>query len=99
MWAAVRGSDCRHRQRLRPWDGLSGPLPLILCAPGHAAGQRDGQQLRPGLRPPAGRCGLHTRFNWFLNLVYSKAAKHWKCSKFPTLTNFKRRSGMAWACS
>ena len=39
----------RARQRLRPWEDLSGPL--ILGTPGHVAGQRDGRQLRPALRP------------------------------------------------
>ena len=142
---ALSGPDRGHRQRFRPWEDLSGPLPLILDTSGHVAGQRDGQQLRPALRPPGAAAGLlgvlealqrlrrgrglllirerssaggcarrgsrapaapsalgwsigraaadpghvrprcraerraaaPARFNWFLNPVYSKAAKHW----------------------
>ena len=56
--AAVPGVDRGQRQRLRPWDGLSGVLPLILDTSGHVAGQRNGRQLRPALRPPVAAAGL-----------------------------------------
>ena len=55
---ALSGVDRGQRQRLRPWEDLSGALPLILGTSGHAAGQRDGRQLRHALRPPVAAAGL-----------------------------------------